>query len=78
MREAFGAFQEKWRRDTAGKFPSSFDYFCAIYAEGAAFAARECGREARRLMVGPMEREQFATADALANAIRTAFPEAFK
>ena len=45
---------------------------------GAAHAARECGREARRLMVGPMEREQFATADALANAIRTAFPEAFK
>ena len=72
MREAFEAFQEKWRRDTAGKFPSSFDYFCAIYAEGAAFAARECAEIAkdRQYNLMPDERAH--------DAIREAFPEAFK
>ena len=68
MREAFGAFQEKWRRDTAGKFPSSFDYFCAIYAEGAAFAARECAELAEGVEI---------PYDAWKSICR-AFPEAFR
>ena len=48
------------------------------FQAGAAHAARECESKARRLMIGPMERAQFATASDLVSAIREAFTEAFK
>lgn len=49
LREAFEAFHAKWVMDNAGKFPSSFDYFCAIHHLGAMHAARECVAQAEKL-----------------------------